>query len=162
LQGYNTAAQIEQRGDSPDARKRLLQQFQALCVDLRAEVGQTRNVSARPRETRYQAGGNGVTGNRDDDGDDRGRLLRGTCSLRPMGHDGVNPETNQFGRQLGQPVILFFCPTVFDDEVLALDVAQLAQAGPQRFQPACDACDRRRTEEPDPGDLRRLLLSERR
>ena len=77
-----------------------------------------------------------------------------------MGHDNVNFETDELGRQSGQAVILFLRPAVFDDEVPALDVAELAQTGPQCLQPAGHTCGRRRTEESDPGNLRLGLLRE--
>ena len=54
------------------------------------------------------------------------------CSL---GHDDINLETNQLGRQFGESLVLSLSPTEFDGEVLAFDIAQIAQARPQRLYP---------------------------
>ena len=59
-----------------------------------------------------------------------------------VGHDDVDLETNQLSRQLGEPVILALRPAEFDDDVLAFDVAEVAQTGSQCFQPACETCGR--------------------
>ena len=55
-----------------------------------------------------------------------------------VGHDDVDLEPHQLGRELGKPVVLALRPAELDDEVLALDVAELAQARPECLQPGCD------------------------
>jgi hypothetical protein len=41
------------------------------------------------------------------------------------GHENVNLETHQLGRQVGEPIIFPLGPSILDDDVLPLHVAEL-------------------------------------
>ena len=59
---------------------------------------------------------------REDDGDFRGRFHRNHV-CRSTGRDKYgDPKTNQIGRQCLQSLIVALCPSVFDRDVLALNV----------------------------------------
>ena len=63
------------------------------------------------------------------DGDRFGRLVRGLDHGRRWSEDHVDVHAHQFGREIRQlldPV----SPTKFNDDVLALDIAEVAQARP--------------------------------
>ena len=49
------------------------------------------------------------------------------------GHDGINLERNQFGRKSGEPLGLPLGRSVFDHDVAALDLTELAQSLPERL-----------------------------
>jgi hypothetical protein len=44
------------------------------------------------------------------------------------GHDDINLERNQFGRQSGEPLGLPIGKSVFDHEIATLDVTELTQS----------------------------------
>jgi hypothetical protein len=45
-------------------------------------------------------------------------------------HDEVDLEPDELGREVGQALVLALGPAKFNDDVPALDLAQLAQAQP--------------------------------
>jgi hypothetical protein len=51
---------------------------------------------------------------------------RGECACG--GHDDINLESNQFGRENGEPLGLPLGISVFDHEVAALDVPEVTQS----------------------------------
>ena len=77
--------------------------------------------------------------------------------IRPR-HDDVDLEPDQLGRESGEPLVLSLRPSVLDHDVLALDVAELAQPSPERLDEMLGRHGRGRGhEEADPIDLPRLL-----
>ncbi|HEY3244506.1 MAG TPA: hypothetical protein VGM03_14265 [Phycisphaerae bacterium] len=44
------------------------------------------------------------------------------------GHDDINLERNQFGRESGEPLGLPLCIPVFDHDIAALDVTEVTQS----------------------------------
>lgn len=71
--------------------------------------------------------------------------------------DGIDLERDELGRDGAHPLVAALGPAVFDDEVLALHVAQLAQAVAYPFDFAHVARRRCRAEKSDPVHLLRLL-----
>ncbi len=58
-----------------------------------------------------------------------GRLLGGQgAECAPCGHNDINLERNQFGRESGEPLGLPLGISVFDHEVTALDVTEVTQS----------------------------------
>jgi hypothetical protein len=94
-----------------------------------------------------------------DDHDDGNRLRRPSQLLDRLiavGRDDVELETDQFGDHHGQPLEARFRQPRFDDEILALDVAELAEMLPKRLQiPRFGGV--RVSEVADAPDLRRRL-----
>ena len=92
-----------------------------------ARTGQPREIAARPRKA-------GDEPARQPDRQQR-RQWGGSWSLawRPgrgcaCGHDDINLERNQFGRESGEPLDLPLGISVFNHEVAALDVAEVTQS----------------------------------
>ena len=52
---------------------------------------------------------------------------------RPAGHDDVHLEPEQLGREVGEPLGLPLRISILDDDVLALDVAEVAQPLAERL-----------------------------
>jgi hypothetical protein len=108
------------------------------------------------REAGNDAKGNEIGGDRRDDRNCRCRTLGGKNS-RSVGHDDIDVESNQLGRQSGEPVLMSICKAKFDVEVPAFDVAEVTKA----IRKCVDGSDklggRRRAQLPDPGKPLRLL-----
>ena len=114
-------------------------------------------IAAWPREARDDTGGNGVAAVHHDDWNCRCRILGDEGPRCPIGHDDVDFETNQLGRQTRELIVLFLGPAELNGDVLALDVAQVAKAGPKCRDPPCPRGSKCGTEESNPSNLRRLL-----
>ena len=71
---------------------------------------------------------NRISSPSEDDGDGPARLLGGQRGGRVCDDDNVNLERNQFGRKSGNPVVLFLCISVFDDDVAAFEVTEVTQS----------------------------------
>jgi hypothetical protein len=67
-------------------------------------------------------------GSSEDYGDSPGRVLGGQGRGCACGHDHINLERNQFGRESGEPLEFAFGRSVFDHEVAALDVTKVTQS----------------------------------
>ena len=57
-----------------------------------------------------------------------GRLLGGQGGDCGLGHEDINLERNQFGRESGEPLGLPLGISVFDHDVAALDVTEVTQS----------------------------------
>src|SRR6516162_9829758 len=112
------------------------------------------------REAGNDAKGNEIGGDRRDDRNCRCRTLGGKNS-RSVGHDDMDVESNQLGRQSGEPVLMSICKAKFDVEVPAFDVAEVTKA----IRKCVDGSDklggRRRAQVPDPVKPLRLLRPRR-
>ena len=66
----------------------------------------------------------------EDNGEGSGRLLggEGDDCVPSFGHDDINLERNQFGRESGEPLALPLGISVFDHEVATLDVTEVTQS----------------------------------
>jgi hypothetical protein len=62
----------------------------------------------------------------------RASVLRGNGCLRPKGEDDVEIQLNQFGHEPRETLGHSFCPSVLDQDVLALDIAKFPHAFPER------------------------------
>jgi len=103
---------------------------------------------------------------RADANDDRNCLCR--CFGResrgggPQHYDDSHFATDQLGRQPRQSVVLAVRPPVFRRHVLALDVADFAQALPEREQTVCVKRGVSRSTAEEPDHRHRRLLPARR
>jgi hypothetical protein len=60
-------------------------------------------------------------------------VLRGTNRGRSCGHNHCYLEPDEFGRQVGEPLGSPFCIAELKDEVLPLDITELAQTLSERL-----------------------------
>ena len=77
-------------------------------------------------------------------GNRRGRALGGQRARRAVRDDDVDLEPNQLGCQAGQPLVSALRPPVLDDDVPALDVAEIAKPCRNGLDAALEAPARKR------------------
>jgi hypothetical protein len=94
-------------------------------------------------------------------GDRHGRLLGRQYSRRSVGHDDVDFETNQFRGELREPLIAALCPSVLDDNVPSLHVAEIAQSGAKCLDSGDLTGGGRQPQKPNPRHFSRLLTARR-
>ena len=93
-----------------------------------------------------------------DDRDCHGRRLGGECHREATDReDHADLPTNQIGDQIRCPIVLAFRPAVFDRDVLALDIAGIAQAPPEGDQTGRNVVGFRRPGAEPPDHRHRLL-----
>ncbi|HET6366116.1 MAG TPA: hypothetical protein VFG27_02755 [Pseudomonadales bacterium] len=91
-------------------------------------VGQSGDVLARARETRDQPGRHGIPrGQRHDDRNGRGCLLRRRRRQPPLRHEHIDLEADELRRQVGKPFYLGLRKARLVRDVLALDMAEPSQ-----------------------------------
>lgn len=89
--------------------------------------GQSSDVSSRSRQALDEAGANRIQ-RREDDRSRRGDPLGGGGRRRTLGDEHVHFEVDQFGDETWQPVGVTVCISVFDDDVLLLDIAKPSES----------------------------------
>ena len=86
FRAFAEATWLPEDSDPTDPRNGLREQFQTLADELRGEVGQPRDIAARPRKAGDEPVRNRIGGRSEDNGDSPGRLLGGQgggCASRP-------------------------------------------------------------------------------
>jgi hypothetical protein len=115
--------------DTSDPRHRLLEQFQILPDELRADGGgQPGDIAARLRQVGDEPACDWIEGPSKDDGDGLGRLLGGEGGLCVRGHDDIDVQRNQLAYERREPLELPLGGSEFDDDRLALDVTEVTQS----------------------------------
>ena len=109
-------------------RHRLLEEFEALPLQLRRQRGQPGHVAAWLREARHEAGRHRVPSDRGDDRDGLGRVLGREGAGGAGREDDVRLETDKLVREDRMTFLLALRPLVPDDEILSLHVAELTEA----------------------------------
>jgi hypothetical protein len=117
---------VHERTDNLGCGYQIVQQSQSFRHQLGTQLGHAGDVAIRPIEAGHQAERDWVTGRIEDDRNDSGRSLgcegRG-CASRGD-HDHLS--AHQIGRHPRQSIVLALRPTVFDLDVMVLDVASFA------------------------------------
>jgi hypothetical protein len=113
-----------------------MQQLQLLGPNLHAQHGYARKVAARPVEAGDKFHLDRVDACQKDDRNRSGRRLCGQ-RRRSIRDDHGHLSANQIGRQHRESVVLILRETVFNDDVLALDIARFFQALAKRRQDVC-------------------------
>src|SRR5262249_11532079 len=111
--------------------------------------------------TRYEAGGNRVARQREDDWDDRGRLLCREDRLGPIRHNHIDLEPDELGCDLGGAFIATLRPAILDRDIPPLAPAQLTQPLHKGAGPLALCCSRARAQQPNGRLLSRLLRARR-
>jgi len=120
------------------ARQHLLEKLQSFGGQVEKE--QAGDVRARPGQAGDELERNWVEVDAHNEDGDCLRCFLG-CSRRVIGgrNDDVDVETDQFGREAGEPIRPPLGVPVLDDHVLAVDVAQLAQPLLKGLEERCGA-----------------------
>jgi Protein of unknown function (DUF3568) len=101
------------------------------AAKLRGSDTQASDVAAWPRQAGDESFPDRIAGTRHDEWD-RARGVLGGADDRPAAcHNPLHLETDQLGRQVGESLVLPLRPSLLNDEVLAPDVAELAQTLPE-------------------------------
>ncbi len=128
LRAFVGGTWVPEVGDPTDPRNDLLEVFQTLADEVRgSEDGLPRDVAARPRKAGDEPARNRIASSSEDDGKSPGRLLGGQGMGCGSGHDDINLERNQFGRESGEPLDLPLAISVFNDDVATFDVTEVTQ-----------------------------------
>src|SRR5262249_8696270 len=90
-------------------------------------AGRAGEVAARSGQSRYEAGGNRVARQREDDWDDRSRVLCRENRLGPIRHNHIDLEPDELGCDLGGAFIATLRPAILDRDIPPLAPAQLTQ-----------------------------------
>jgi hypothetical protein len=127
LEDVQRIRRVPKQSDSGLLRKRFLQQLQALTAELRRDAGQAGDVATRPRQALDEPYSHCVATRPHHDRDHRSRLLGGERGLRSERDDDVDVEADELGCERGKPLRPALGVSVFDEEVLSLDVAKLVE-----------------------------------
>jgi hypothetical protein len=129
-----TAAGSPQHGHPRDLRHRFLEQFHPFPGKaLPGAERDARDVATRPRQAGNQPVPHRIDGGRHHDGDRAGRVLGRADRWRACRHDDVYREPDQLSGQIREAVVVPFCRTGLNCEVLALQVAEVPQALAERL-----------------------------
>ena len=147
---------VPQEGEARDRGDRLLEELQSLGTEIRAEDGIAGDVFPGLSQARDQPGPDRIADADHDDRDGGGRLLGRAGRRRTEGRDQVDRAADQRRRRRCQPVGLPFPVAIFEGDVPALLIAEIAQAAAERVP------YRRVVEDADARNFRQWLLSARR
>jgi hypothetical protein len=135
---YSGTRRVDEQRDAGGRRKKLVQEFEPLRSHLCIQRHYAREVAAWSAQAGDKSKFDRIARYVEDDRNRRGRRLGRECRGRATaGEHYGHLAAHQIGRQRGQSIILPIRPTVFDRDVVALDIADLAQA-------AKESGDRRR------------------
>src|SRR5215471_3247289 len=139
-----------------------MQEPQPLGCNLPGEIVDAGGVAARPGKAGDKTKPDRVFGGDEDDGNCRRCRLSGEHGTSERGDHG-DLSANQFGRQQRQPIYLALRPAVFDQHVLALDIAGVFEALAECAQAVRVRVVRRcGVEEPNHGHRRLLSMRSKR
>ena len=153
--GSSRIAHIVKQRHSRETRNQLFEEFNPFPGQLGAEGRHPGNIAPRVREARHD--GMRVAHRRHHHGNGSGRVLGRPGGWRPPGHDQVDLETNQFGREVREPLGATIRRPIFDDQVSPFDVAEVPQPLAQGVEIGGVPCRGYRLQNPDAIDLPRLL-----
>jgi hypothetical protein len=117
--------------EGSNARHGGLQQLQPLGGKLGAKKRHSSNVPTRPSEASHEPISDWIAHDRHHDGDSGGRVLCSAGRGGVAGDNEVGIEIDELLRQLCESPDLSIRSPVFDDDVLPLHIAPLAQS-PQK------------------------------
>jgi hypothetical protein len=92
------------------------------------------DVAARPGQLRDEPGAHWIAAERHDDRDRPRRLLGGSHRLGRRGDDHVDVEAHELGGETGESVGVAVRVSGLEDDVLALEVAEVAQTLAERLR----------------------------
>jgi glycine/D-amino acid oxidase-like deaminating enzyme len=142
---------------SAEAGDDLTQEFEALARKFGRRKRQAGDIAARPRQGSDQASANRVPRRREDDRNDRCRLLCRDDCCGPRCDDDTDLEPDELGRDFGEALAASICPAILDRDGATFEPAEFAQSLHKCGGPFALDGRRERAQEPDSRQLRRLL-----
>jgi hypothetical protein len=91
-------------------------------------MDQPRDIAARPRKAGDEPARHRIGSTNEDNGHGPGRVLGGQGLGCATGHDDINLERRQFGRESREPLGLPLGIPVFDHDGAAFDVTEVTQS----------------------------------
>jgi hypothetical protein len=122
--GSRIAHVVKQR-NSQETRNQLFEEFNPFRRQPGAEGSHPRNIATRVREARHD--GMRVAHRRHNHWNCSGRVFSRPGGWRSPGHDQVDLETNQLGREVREPRGATIRRPIFDDQVSSFNVAEIPQ-----------------------------------
>src|SRR6516162_10934230 len=111
---------VEDKRDTRDMRRHLLEGLQPLGSDRELETGEAGEMTARVRQILHQTFADRIGHLREHDGYSVTLLPQHRHDWRAVGQDQVRGHPYQLGR-VGAQYFGISCPAVFDSEVVAFD-----------------------------------------
>ena len=154
---------IQEEGNARELRNDLPEQLESFPLEVRRNRRQSGRVSSGPSEARDETRADGIADCDHDEGNRRRSSLDGEGGWRARGDDNIDLAGDKLGNQFRKALVLAFRPSIFDDDVTALDVAELAQTLAERADEIGLEGRGRVPEETDPvGPLQLSAQSKRR
>lgn len=125
---------IPEEGHPCQSRDRLLEKFQVPPDFLRFKTREPRQVSAGPLQTGHEPPGNGIDHHREDDRDGGRGILGGPGRHGTHRYDDIRTKPDQFGGKFREALQPPLSPSRFDDDVAALDIAEVAKPLPEGLE----------------------------
>ena len=147
---------VPQDGDVGKVGYQLLEQFPPFPFRLLCGGGQSGNVAAGFCEARDEARRDRIADAHHDEGNRIRCFFDSEGGRGPGGHNDRHVLAEQLRDQGWKTLVVPFCPSIFDDDILFLDVAKVAQALAEWPQEIGLKSRRGVTEEPYAGDTYRL------
>jgi hypothetical protein len=149
-----------QHADPGRLREGFFEDLERLGGEVGLHHRQPSGVAARARQTRHVPEAGGIGMGSEYDGDRRGRRSRRLRLGRGERKDEIDVHADQFGGVLTQ-LLDPIRPPELDDDGLAFNVTEVAQAGPQRFDPGRPGSRGAEPQKTNARDLCRLLRAGR-
>src|SRR5215467_3934560 len=128
------ASRVREDGHAPDLGDRFPEQLQVFAEDIRGDaVRHSGDVSAWTRETRNEPEPDRIRKTYADDGNRRRGALGRQGPRRRGGHNDIQLELNQLGRERGESVELPLRLSKLDDDVLTFHPAEIVEPLPERL-----------------------------
>jgi hypothetical protein len=151
---------IEQDRQSPNTRRNLTQQLDALGGGVGPLQRQAGDVASRPRQAGNDAILDWVRLNREDDRHGRCRPFGLEDRTGAVGNDDIDFAADELGEHLGVTIRAPLAPLEVDRDCAALDPAELAQSLHEGGCPLALQRRSRRAQKPDRQHLARLLRAQ--
>src|SRR5207249_11545687 len=121
------AGRVPEDGHAGEPGNHLPQQLEPLSFQVRRNPAQPCDVSAGVREALDKTRANGIADGEHYEGNRRRRLLDGEGSRRASGTEYIDRLGDQLANESGKAIILSFGPSILDQDVFPLDVAEVTQ-----------------------------------
>src|SRR4029077_4336421 len=135
----------------------LLEQLKSFAAYLRGHLSQPRDVSTWPREASDEARRHWIADVQYSDGNCAGCFLDCKGLTRRPDQDSVNLKADQLGCESGKTFGFSFCISVFNVDVLPLNMSKLVQTLPEGIQEVCTTRSRTAFQVADAVKFPRLL-----
>src|ERR1041384_3988143 len=158
IEDLDRVAGIPKNRDLRNLGLNFLEQLEPFPAQVWACVDKPGHISTRMSQARGIAGDDEIAGDTDNDRNVVIGVLQGAGGGFSMGQHKRDFGMDQFRRESGKPIEFAVGVMVFDDDVLALFVTELAQAETKSLEPGAERLSRDGAEKADARDIGLLRL----